>query len=67
MGKWFKQFEVLIWAVSLALASLAFVYQSFATKEYVDTKHSSVMGILEDIKTSVQKIDDRTYELARRK
>lgn len=67
MGRWFRQFEALIWAATLALASLAFVYTSFATKEYVDQKHQSVVGILQDIKASVEKIDDRTYELARGK
>lgn len=67
MGKWFRQFEALIWAVTLALASLAFVYTSFATKEYVDQKHQSVVEVLRDIKSSVDKIDDRTYEMARGK
>lgn len=67
MGKWFRQFEALIWAATLAIASLAFMYTSFATKEYVDQKHQSVVGILQDIKTAVEKIDGRTYELAREK
>ena len=65
MGKWFKQFEALIWAATLALVSLAFVYTSFATKEYVDNKHESVMGVLSEMRESLKKIDDRTYELAR--
>lgn len=64
MGKWFKQFEALIWAATLALASLAFVYTSFATKEYVDQKHESVMDVLHRMDDSLKKIDDRTYELA---
>ena len=67
MGKWLKQFESLIWAAMLALTSLAFVYQSFATKEYVDVKHNGVLLILEDIRDSVKKIDERTYELARKR
>lgn len=65
MGGWFKKFEALIWAASLAMASLAFVYTSFATKEYVDTKHAGVVQMLQDIKNSVDKIDQRTYDLAR--
>ena len=67
MGRWFKQFESLIWAATLALASLAFVYQSFATKEYVDVKHQGVMDVLTEIREHVRTIDDRTYELSRRK
>lgn len=56
MGKWFRQFEAIIWAISLALASLAFVYQSFATKEYVDMKHEGVMDVLKEIRTDVREI-----------
>lgn len=67
MGKWFKQFEALIWAATLALATMAYTYQSFATKEYVNQKHESVMDVLKDIRGAVQKIDDRTYELAKEK
>lgn len=68
MGKsWFKQFEALIWAATLALTSLGYVYASFATKEYVNQKHDGVMKVLEKIDSAVQKIDDRTYELARGK
>ena len=67
MSKWFKQFEALIWAATVALASMGYVYASFATKEYVDQKHNSVVQILERIDTAVQKIDDRTYELAQRR
>jgi hypothetical protein len=67
MGRWFKQFEALIWAASLIVASMAYVYASFATKDYVDNKHESVMEILHRIDVSVQKIDDRTYNLAREK
>lgn len=65
MGRWLKQFEALIWAASLAVASLTFMYTSFATKEYVDAKHLSVVGILQDIKASIDKIDQRTYDLAK--
>lgn len=67
MGKWFFQFEKLIWIATLALVSLAFVYSSFATKEYVDVKHDGVVTLLTQIKDSVEKIDQRTYELAKEK
>lgn len=60
---WFKQFEALIWAASLALATLAYTYQSFATKEYVETKHEGVMEILNRVDRAIEKIDQRTYEL----
>lgn len=62
MGKWFRQFEALIWAVSLALASLAFVYQSFATKEYVDVKHEGVMDVLREIRTDVREMRQNERE-----
>lgn len=56
MGSWFKQFESLIWAVTLALMSLIFMYSSFATKEYVDIKHEGVMELLKDIRDDVREI-----------
>lgn len=59
MGKWFGQFQTLIWAVTLALASLAFVYQSFATKEYVNTKHDGVMEVLREIREDVRELRER--------
>lgn len=59
MGKWFQQFEALIWAVTLALASLAFVYQSFATKEYVNVKHDGVMDVLKEIREDVRELRRR--------
>ena len=65
MGKWFRQFEALIWAASLAIATLAFAYQSFATKEYVNQKHESVMDVLTEIRASVRTIEDRTFQLAK--
>jgi predicted nucleotidyltransferase len=65
MGKWFKQFEALIWAVTLAVVSLTYVYGSFATKEYVEEKHTSVVETLKHIQETLNKIDQRLYELAR--
>jgi hypothetical protein len=63
MGTWFKQFESLIWAASIALCALAYCYDSFATKEYVNQKHDSVMDVLKDLREEVQTIDERTYQL----
>jgi hypothetical protein len=65
MGKWFSQFQALIFAASLVASSLLWVYSTFASKEYVEQKHDGVMDVLRDIKTSVEKIDERTYDLAR--
>lgn len=56
---WFHQFESLIWAATLALASLAFVYTTFATTKYVDTKHEGVLEILHSIQEDVHEI--RTF------
>lgn len=67
MGKWLKDFQALIWAATIAVGLISYAYQSFATKEFVNTKHESVMGVLSEIRESVKTIDDRTYELARRK
>ncbi len=65
MGRWFKQFEALIWAATLAVASLAFAYGTFATTLYVDTKHEGVMDVLNEIRESVRTIDQRTFDIAR--
>lgn len=67
MGRWFKQFEAIIWAASLALATVAYTYQSFATKEYVETKHESVMDVLNRIDSNVKTVEQRTYELAQKR
>lgn len=56
MGKWFKQFEALVWAATIALGALVFVYQAFATKEYVDIKHEGVVNILTEIRQDVREI-----------
>jgi hypothetical protein len=64
MGKWFQQYQALVWAVSLALASLVFVYQTFATTQYVDVKHESVMTVLQDIREDVREI--RIYQMGRK-
>lgn len=56
MGKWFEQFQPIIWFAGLALASLAFIYQSFATIKYVDTKHEGVMDVLKEIREDVREL-----------
>ena len=65
MGKWFKQFEALIWAATIALACMLFMFQAFATKEYVDIKHEGVMDILREIRTDVREI--RAHQSEKRK
>jgi hypothetical protein len=59
MGNWFKQFEALIWMATIALVSLIFVYQSFATKEYVDIKHEGVIDILKEIREDVRELRNK--------
>lgn len=51
--------------MALFLTQFLFAKNCNHTKEYVDQKHESVMDILQSIEHSVQKIDDRTYELAK--
>ncbi len=60
MGSWLKHFEALIWFAGIALACLVFVYQAFATKEYVDIKHEGVIEILREIREDVREI--RQYQ-----
>lgn len=77
MGKWFVDFQALVWAATIALGALAWTYSSFATKEalnekdqslrsYVDQKHNSVLHILERVESTLQRVDERTYELNRK-
>lgn len=56
MGKWFKQFEALIYIATIAVACMLFMFQAFATKEYVDIKHEGVMDVLREIRTDVREI-----------
>lgn len=65
MGKWFKQFEALIWVGTLIAVSLIWAYQSFATIAYVDQRHAGVMDVLSDIRDRVKSIDERTFDLAK--
>lgn len=66
MGSWFRQFEALIWAATLAAASLLFAYQSFATKEYVELRHNSAMDVLQDIKESQREMRSDIKELMKK-
>lgn len=65
MGKWFKQFEALIWAISLGVATLAYCYTSFATRSYVDAKHESVMDAVKDIQITTHQIQQQVFEIAK--
>ena len=65
MGKWFKQFEALIWAITIAMGFVVFIFQAFATRDYVDAKHESVVETLRDIKSTLERIDQRTFEISR--
>lgn len=63
MGKWFKDFEALVWAATIAVGSMVFIFQAFATKEYVDTKHEGVMEVLKEIREDVREI--RAHQMDR--
>lgn len=78
MGSWFKKFEALIWAATIAFMSLAWIYATFTTKEalaqkevqitqMVELKHAGVVGILTQMQDTLNKIDERTYQLAKDK
>lgn len=78
MGKWFKEFQTLIWAGSLGVGAIMYLVTTFATtaalaekeieiKSYVDQKHTSVEKRLEGIETVLDRIDQRIYEMQRRK
>lgn len=56
MGKWFSQFEALIWFCAIVLGMFAFAAQVIATKEYVDVRHESVMDVLNEIREDVREI-----------
>jgi peptidoglycan/LPS O-acetylase OafA/YrhL len=65
--KMFKRFEPLIWACTTGAMICAWAYTSFATQKYVDAKHESVFSTLERIEKTVERVDQRTYELAKEK
>ena len=62
MGPWYKQFEALIWAASVALGVLIYTIGAFATKEYVNLKHESVTEILHEIREDVRDIKTELRE-----
>lgn len=78
MGKWLKEFQTLIWAASLGIAAIMYLVTTFATqsalaekeveiKSYVNQKHDSVEKRLDGIETVLDRIDQRIYEMQRRK
>lgn len=56
MGPWFRQFEALIWAASIAVGVLIYALGALATKDYVNLKHESVTIILTEIREDVKEI-----------
>lgn len=78
MGKWLKEFQTLIWAASLGIAAIMYLITTFATqsalaekeveiKSYVNQKHDSVEKRLDGIETVLERIDQRVFEMQRRK
>lgn len=77
-GKWLSEFQTLIWAASLGIGAIIYLVTTFATtsalaekeiemKTYVDQKHNSVERRLDGIETVLDRIDQRVYEMQRRK
>lgn len=56
----FKKYETLVYFITVLLGLVTFVFQSFATKEfvkeYVDVRHDSVMKTLSEIREDVREI-----------
>lgn len=72
MGKWFKQFEAIIWACSIGIMVVVYAYGAFATKEYVNQKeqllnqkHESAISILKEIREDVKEIRRDVYKVGR--
>lgn len=77
-SKWFSEFQTLIWAASLGIGAMIYLISTFASqsalaekeveiKSYVDQKHNSVEKRLDGIETVLDRIDQRIYEMQRRK
>ena len=67
MDRLIKNLQALVWPATIIAIALVWAYSSFATINYVDTKHQGVLEILNDIRDHVKMIDERTYELAQRR
>lgn len=61
----FQRFEAIIWIASTALGVCAWGYTTFATVKYVDSKHDAVIEAIKDMHSTLERIDQRTFELAR--
>lgn len=66
-----------IWLSSVVAALILWLFQTFATisavaeketslRTYVDEKHRGVENRLDDLKTIMERVDERVYELNRR-
>lgn len=72
-----KKIEFTLWAVSVGVGIMVFVYSTFSTQaalqekeaaimDYVDVRHGGVEHRLDKIEEILERIDQRTYELQRR-
>jgi len=78
MGKWFKDFEALIWFGSIAAAVTLYAITTFATQASLDEKEKTIKemwirntsllrGRLQNIEHILERIDERVYEMKKNK
>ena len=78
MRKWLKDFQDVIWVAGIFVGVLLYLIGTFATqaalaeketniKSYVDQKHNTVESELANIKTVLDRIDQRVYEMQKSK
>jgi hypothetical protein len=71
-----KQMQFFLWAASVGVGIVVFVYSTFTTQAaleekekailgYVDVRHDAVQTRLERIEVILERIDARLYELQR--
>ncbi len=76
--EFFENFKDIIWIASIAIGAILYLITTFATqsalaekeveiKSYVDQKHNSVEKRLDGIESVLERVDQRVYELHKRK
>lgn len=69
-----KKYQPLLWFIGMVAGIVVFVFQSFATNEhvesvrastiqYVDGKHENVENQIRIMQSTLERIDQRTYEI----
>ncbi len=78
LKQFIENFKDIIWVASIAIALVLYIISTFATqsalaekeveiKSYVDQKHNSVEKRLDGIESVLERVDQRVYELHKRK